>query len=199
MALLLSLRGSVSLYQGEELGLTEAMLDEDDLRDPFGIAYWPEFRGRDGSRTPMPWSAGTAHGGFTTAQAPWLPVPEAHRSMATDSQEADESSMLHAFRRFLHWRRGEPALVHGTLQPLALPSPLVGFIRDYEGQSVLAVFNLSDQAVPIDLTAFDRSPPMQGNGFEGCLDGNGRLQPFGVLFAELAAVSAPPPMADARR
>ena len=52
MALLLSLRGSVSLYQGEELGLTEAMLDDDDLRDPFGIAYWPEFRGRDGGLEP---------------------------------------------------------------------------------------------------------------------------------------------------
>ena len=55
MALLLSLRGSICLYQGEELGLTEAELAESDLHDPFGIAYWPEFRGRDGSRTPMPW------------------------------------------------------------------------------------------------------------------------------------------------
>ena len=54
VAFLLSLRGSVSLYQGEELGLPEAYLTEGDLRDPFGIAFWPEFRGRDGSRTPMP-------------------------------------------------------------------------------------------------------------------------------------------------
>ena len=54
MALQLSLRGSVLVYQGEELGLTEAELGWDDLQDPFGIAYWPEFCGRDGSRTPMP-------------------------------------------------------------------------------------------------------------------------------------------------
>ena len=54
MALLLSLRGSVSLYQGEELGLTDAELEEHQLQDPFGIAYWPEFRGRDGSRCRTP-------------------------------------------------------------------------------------------------------------------------------------------------
>ncbi len=89
MALLLSLRGSVCLYQGEELGLPEADLAEADLRDPFGIAYWPEFRGRDGSRTPMPWVAAERHGGFTTAATPWLPMPPAHRVLAADAQEAD--------------------------------------------------------------------------------------------------------------
>src|SRR6185312_12903681 len=70
MALLLSLRGSVSIYQGEELGLPEAELAAEHLKDPFGIAYWPEFRGRDGSRTPMPWRNGAPHGGFTAADTP---------------------------------------------------------------------------------------------------------------------------------
>jgi alpha-glucosidase len=194
MALLLSLRGSVCLYQGEELGLTEAVLAESDLRDPFGIAYWPAFRGRDGSRTPMPWNAGAAHGGFTSAPAAWLPVPNAHRSLAVDVQEADGSSLLQAFRRFLHWRRGVPALVRGTLLPVVLPSPLVGFVREYDGQRVLAVFNLSDQPALLDWAA---SAAMAGNGFEECLGGDGQLRPFGVLFAELAAVAASAPMAHA--
>jgi alpha-glucosidase len=194
MALLLSLRGSVCLYQGEELGLTEAVLAESDLRDPFGIAYWPAFRGRDGSRTPMPWDAGAPHGGFTAAAAPWLPVPEAHRSLAVDVQEADGSSLLHAFRRFLHWRRGVPALVRGTLRPVALPAPLVGFVREYNGQRVLAVFNLSDQPVMFN---WSEHAAMAGNGFEECLDGDGRLQPFGVLFADLAEVTTSAPMANA--
>jgi len=194
MALLLSLRGSVCLYQGEELGLTEAVLSEGDLRDPFGIAYWPEFRGRDGSRTPMPWRAAAAHGGFTSAEAPWLPVPEAHRSLAVDVQEADGSSLLHAFRRFLHWRRGVPALMRGTLRVVDLPSPLVGFEREYDGQRVLAVFNLSDQAVSLDRADYRA---MEGNGFEACLDDAGWLQPFGVLFAQLAAMVTPAPMARA--
>jgi alpha-glucosidase len=190
MALLLSLRGSVCLYQGEELGLTEAELAESDLRDPFGIAYWPEFRGRDGSRTPMPWQAGAPHGGFTTADTPWLPVPHAHRTRAVDAQEADRSSLLHAFRRFLHWRRGVTALVRGTLLPLTLPEPLVGFVREHEGQRVLAVFNLSDQPVALDLPADELGSPMQGSGFEDCFSGAGRLQPFGVLFADLTVAEA---------
>jgi alpha-glucosidase len=192
MALLLSLRGSVCLYQGEELGLTEAELAEGDLRDPFGIAYWPEFRGRDGSRTPMPWTAGADQAGFTTAAAAWLPVAEAHRAMAVDAQAADGSSLLQAFRRFLHWRRGVPALVYGTLRPLALPEPLVGFVREHEGQLVLAVFNLSNQSVLLD--GLSVGMELCGSGFDGCLDSDGRLGPFGVHFAVLATVEA---MADA--
>ena len=55
IALLTSLRGSVCIYQGEELGLTEADIPFERLQDPYGIAFWPEFKGRDGCRTPMPW------------------------------------------------------------------------------------------------------------------------------------------------
>ena len=183
MALQMSLRGSVCLYQGEELGLTEAELAHGDLRDPFGIAYWPEFRGRDGSRTPMPWHADAEHGGFTTAEAPWLPMPPVHRALAVNLQEADRLSSLHAFRRFLHWRRGVPALVHGTLVPVGLPSPLVGFVREYQGLRMLAVFNLSDQAALLDLAA--PGSTMAAPGFEACRGSNGYLQPFGVLFHQL--------------
>jgi alpha-glucosidase len=190
MALQLSLRGSVCLYQGEELGLTEAELAEDDLRDPFGIAYWPEFRGRDGSRTPMPWRSDAAHAGFTEG-TPWLPVPEAHRATAVEAQEADSSSLLHAFRRFLHWRRAVPALVHGSLRPVALPAPLVGFVREHEGQRVLAVFNLSDRAVALGAGLAEMGVLMEGSGFESCLGRDGFLQPFGVMFAEVATAAVP--------
>src|SRR3546814_7031405 len=61
MALLLSLRGSVCLYQGEELGLPEAELRYEDLVDPYGVTFWPEFKGRDGCRTPMPWQSEAHH------------------------------------------------------------------------------------------------------------------------------------------
>ena len=69
------LPGTLCLYQGEELGLPQAELGYDDLRDPFGMAFWPEFPGRDGGRTPMPWIGGARHAGFTDAETPWLPVP----------------------------------------------------------------------------------------------------------------------------
>jgi len=149
MALQLTLRGSVLVYQGEELGLTEAELSEDQLQDPFGIAHWPAFRGRDGCRTPMPWIGGAQHGGFSSA-APWLPVPDAHLALAVDVQEQDQFRLLHDWRRFLAYRRAHPALTRGRLRVLDLPEPLVGFIRHDAYEQVLCLFNLStaNAAVP---------------------------------------------------
>lgn len=184
MALLLSLRGSVCLYQGEELGLPDAELAEEDLRDPFGIAYWPAFRGRDGSRTPMPWVSAAANAGFTTAIKPWLPVPEAHRPLAVDRQDGDPGSLLHAYRRFLRWRRGVPALRLGSLTPLQLPDPLVGFLREHDGRRIAAVFNLADRPVTdADLPAGD---PLPDSGFDGPRD---TIEPHGVRFIAVPAMA----------
>jgi alpha-glucosidase len=189
MALLLSLRGSVSLYQGEELGLTEAELAWDQLRDPFGIAYWPEFRGRDGSRTPIPWRADAPNGGFTAAE-PWLPAPASHRPLAVDRQEADRNSLLHAFRRFLAWRQQHPALIRGWLEPLDLAEPLVGFIRELEQQRILVLFNLSGTPVTACLTGFEALRPMPESGCSAQLrDGAIRLPPFGTFFGAMASVA----------
>ncbi len=190
IALLLSLRGSVTLYQGEELGLTEAVLDADDLRDPFGIAYWPEFRGRDGSRTPMPWDGRRPHAGFTEG-TPWLPVAAAHVSSAVQTQEADAMSLLHDVRRFLAWRRGQPALLHGALHPLPLPAPLVGFVREHEGERVLAAFNLSGAPALLELDGFEGVRPCHQSGFAAeAVDGLAILQPYAAFFARLAPAEA---------
>ena len=73
-SLLMTLKGSICLYEGEELGLTEADIAFEDLQDPYGIEFWPEFKGRDGCRTPMVWQAGAVNAGFSTAEKTWLPV-----------------------------------------------------------------------------------------------------------------------------
>ncbi len=148
MALQLTLRGSVLVYQGEELGLPEAELSAEQLRDPFGIAYWPEFRGRDGCRTPMPWVSDAAHAGFS-AGAPWLPVPEAHAALAVDAQEADAGALLQEWRRFLSYRRAHPVLAHGDTEMLALPAPLIGFVRSDANERVVCLFNVSGEGVEV--------------------------------------------------
>ncbi len=148
MALQLTLRGSVLVYQGEELGLPEAELSAEQLRDPFGIAYWPEFRGRDGCRTPMPWVSEAAHAGFS-AGAPWLPVPEAHAALAVDAQEADAGALLQEWRRFLSYRRAHPVLAHGDTEMLALPAPLIGFVRSDANERVVCLFNVSGEGVEV--------------------------------------------------
>jgi alpha-glucosidase len=150
LSLLLSLRGSVCIYQGEELGLTQAELALEQLRDPFGIAYWPEFPGRDGSRTPMPWHHNLPNAGFSTA-VPWLPIPAEHIPLAADAQEADPGSLLHVWRDMLRFRRAHPALVSGALTPLATPEPCIGFVRDHADERMLCLFNLSAQTTRLTL------------------------------------------------
>lgn len=148
---LLCLRGSVCIYQGEELGLTEATLTFDQLRDPFGINYWPEFRGRDGSRTPMPWRHDIPHGGFTEGDHPWLPIPGDHYALAVSQQEDNDGSLLNFWRDMLALRRAYPALIKGSLIPMELPKPLVGFIREYDSERLVCLFNLADETVTVDM------------------------------------------------
>ena len=143
--LLLSLRGSACLYQGEELGLTEAEVAFEDLQDPYGIRFWPGFKGRDGCRTPMPWAADAPLGGFTTAARAWLPPAPAHLRMAVDTQEDAADSVLAHYRRVLRWRRGVAPLVRGTITLLDAPENLLAFARVWEGETVIAAFNLSDR------------------------------------------------------
>lgn len=142
VALLLSLRGGVCLYQGEELGLTEADLPFEALRDPFGLAFYPDFKGRDGCRTPMPWSAAEANGGFTRA-VPWLPAIREHLAQAVDRQEADTGSVLHFTRRMLALRRQSPALRHGTLTLLDDAPGLIRFERRHGPDCMVCRFNPS--------------------------------------------------------
>ncbi len=140
--LLACLRGTACLYQGEELGLDEAEVPYELLHDPVGITFWPLMKGRDGCRTPMPWQTDAPQAGFTTGH-PWLPVPEAHRARAVDVQHAAPDSVLATLRRFLTWRREQPALVVGDWQRLDAPEPLLAFARNGGGQDLVCAFNLS--------------------------------------------------------
>jgi alpha-glucosidase len=148
VALACSLRGSVCLYQGEELGLVEADVAYEQLRDPYGIAFWPNFKGRDGCRTPLPWND-ALNAGFSTG-TPWLPVAKAHRAFAVSAQEADPHSSLNAARGFLRWRKRHPALLHGAIRFLDAPEPILAFVRECDDQRLLLAFNLSDAPIAWD-------------------------------------------------
>jgi alpha-glucosidase len=150
-ALVASLRGTVCFYQGEELGLPEAELAFDDLRDPFGIAFWPAFKGRDGCRTPMPWNDG-AGAGFSSA-APWLPISEAHRALAVSGQDGDPNSVLNGFREFMRWRRNHDTLRVGSIRFLDAPEPVLVFAREHAGRTLLAAFNLGVRATSVPTPA----------------------------------------------
>ncbi len=174
LALLLSLRGSASIYQGEELGLTEASLPFEALRDPYGKAFWPAFKGRDGSRTPMPWRADKPHAGFTTGE-PWLPVPEEHLPLAVDRQESDPQSVLRFCRRFLAWRKTQPALLQGDLHLLPVEGEVLAFERRHGEQRLLCLFNCAGAAASVELAAGFR--PVEAHGCTATVVGGQVLLP----------------------
>jgi len=186
IALVCSLRGSVCLYQGEELGLGEAEVPYEALRDPYGIAFWPNFKGRDGCRTPMPWTA-DADAGFSRGE-PWLPIAPEHRARSVATQDADPASVLHAARAFLRWRKALPALLHGDIRFLDAPEPILAFTRSLDGATLLVAFNLSQSPVHWALPAGTNARPLASHGLVSgrVMDDQMSLPARGVLFAELA-------------
>ncbi|OSQ49337.1 beta-galactosidase BglA [Marivita geojedonensis] len=148
--LLMCLRGSVCLYQGEELGLPEAEVGFEDLQDPYGIEFWPEFKGRDGCRTPMVWQASNQNGDFTTGQ-PWLPVSHDHLHRTVQQQEDDPAAILHHYRRAIAFRHAQPALAKGDHDGVKSTDTIVHFTRSYEGATIFCAFNLSDQPATMDM------------------------------------------------
>ncbi|WP_420398044.1 alpha-glucosidase family protein [Nioella sp.] len=176
-ALLLSLRGSACLYQGEELGLTEAYVPFEHLQDPYGIRFWPKFKGRDGCRTPMPWVTDNANGGFSEGK-PWLPVAVEHLSHSVSAQEGKADSILAFYRRMIRFRTSEPALAKGDFTLLTAADGILSFTRQHAGRTVLCMFNLSDSPRDIDLPDGDWTP--LAAPFDGTLQ---TLGPWQALYA----------------
>ncbi|PHP67816.1 alpha-glucosidase [Zhengella mangrovi] len=169
---LLTLRGSACLYQGEELGLPEADLSFEDLQDPYGIRFWPKFKGRDGCRTPMVWTAQGANGGFSTAARPWLPVPADHLPLAVSEQAGRPDSLLEFYRHLLAFRRDHPALAKGGFTVLDLGPELLAFRRDLDAESLLCVFNFATARTAVDLPGSMTARSLDGHGFGGTLHAN---------------------------
>ncbi len=147
MLLLACLRGNIFLYNGEELGLTQADIPFERLRDREAIANWPLTLGRDGARVPMPWTAAAPNLGFSSGQ-PWLPVAEDFDALAVDRQEGDPASQLHLTRQLLAFRAAHDALTVGRLTVIEASETLLAFERAVPGERLLCVFNFA--ADPVD-------------------------------------------------
>ena len=139
--LLLCLRGSICLYQGEELGLSEADVPFDALQDPYGIEFWPEFKGRDGCRTPIVWEQSNQNAGFSSG-TPWLPVDDAHLPQTVSTQEADPNGLLHHYRAMIAGRRTHPALHHGTQTDMRAQGNVLTFQRIEATETLFCAFNM---------------------------------------------------------
>ena len=165
-AMLLSFEGTIYLYQGEELGQTETEIEFHELTDPPGITFWPDYKGRDGCRTPMVWDGSDA-GGFTSG-VPWLPVKPAQLARNVASQEGVAGSVLEVYRAMLAFRRGATALQTGRTRFHDVPEPVLMFDRRLEGSALTCVFNLSAGTVHVgakgELTGISQNAAMGDDG-----------------------------------
>lgn len=186
ISLLLSLRGMLCFYQGEELGLTEVDIPREKIQDPYGIAMWPAFKGRDGCRTPMPWKKSAKYAGFSDVE-PWLPLGEDHSDRAVDCQEDDPQSVLNHFRRAMRFRQKHSALLKGDIQFLDAPDNMLAFKRQARSETLLCLFNLSAQSQSFDLAAYKNYHVVADQSFAYDVGTQTiTLEAYGFLFVKLA-------------
>jgi len=185
-ALCASLRGTPCLYQGEELGLTQADVPFEKLQDPYGIRFWPKYKGRDGCRTPMPWSRNAAHGGFSAAE-PWLPVADDHLALAAFEQDKDDTSILNRNRAFYAWRQKQEPLKKGDMHFQDSEGETLVFTRSHAGETVLCAFNLGTDPVTVSVPELNLST-LDAPGFTGAIDGTTiTLQGLDAVFARVTS------------
>jgi alpha-glucosidase len=145
LLMLLTLRGTPVLYQGDEIGLTDTTLERDDLLDPVGLRYWPAYAGRDPVRTPMPWRDGPGGGFCPPGVRPWLPLGDPAAGTVAD-QALDPASTLAFTRDLIALRRASPDLSSGEM--VVAPSG-PGVWRWRRGERTTVVLNLSDAEVRV--------------------------------------------------
>jgi len=141
--LLLTLRGTPTIYQGEELGLTDVPIPPDLVQDPWEKNLPGLGLGRDPVRTPMPWDH-SRQAGFTAGQ-PWLPIGVANAACHAAAQEGDPASILSLYRKLTALRRSEPALVAGDHIPVAATDEVLAYERRDGARGLLIVLNLCDR------------------------------------------------------
>jgi alpha-glucosidase len=180
LAALTAMRGTVFLYQGDELGLPDGHVPFERLKDPFAIAAYAGGPGRDGARTPMPWTSAAPMGGFTAAPDAWLPMDPSHLPLAIERQETRDESMLNFTRRLLACRKASEALKTGVALPLTSPDNVLAFERVSEGERVCCYFELGGQPATV---SFPGAPC----GTALLLEDGARLGDGGVELAPYAS------------
>jgi alpha-glucosidase len=189
-AMLLTLRGTPFLYQGEEIGMQEVWFRKGEVLDPVGRKYWPFHPGRDGARTPMQWTA-AKNAGFSDAE-PWLCVHRDYQTLNVAYQEKAPDSLLNFYKKLLWLRKANPALHAGTYRPCdGVPEGVFSYIREGETQRILVALNFTSKSMRFTIK------PSGGNKEARLLlshpgrDGASiridsvELGPYGILLAEM--------------
>jgi len=147
--LLLTLRGTPTIYQGEELGLTDAAVPPELVQDPWEKNVPGLGLGRDPVRTPMPWDCGP-NAGFTTGR-PWLPIDPDNAPANVAAQQDDPASTLSLYRSLLALRRSEPALTTGAYVPVTASDTILAYERRDAGRRLIIALNFTGEPQSFDI------------------------------------------------
>jgi alpha-glucosidase len=146
--LLLTLRGTPTIYFGDEIGMADVPIPPDRVQDPFEKNVPGMGLGRDPERTPMQWS-GAPHAGFTTG-TPWLPLAADYREVNVETQRCDPASMLALHQRLLALRHAEPALSVGSWTPIEAEGDVLAYVREHGDSRFLIALNLGASPASLD-------------------------------------------------
>ncbi|MGH3089639.1 MAG: alpha-amylase family glycosyl hydrolase [Rubrobacteraceae bacterium] len=150
--LLLTLRGTPTIYYGDEIGMTDGDIPPELERDPVAKTV-PGF-GRDPERTPMQWNA-SENAGFSDGE-PWLPVAENHREINVEAQQKDPYSMLTLHSKLIALRRSEDALSVGSYSLFEVRNDLLAYVREHDGHRFLVALNFGDEGSSFETTVRGR-------------------------------------------
>lgn len=139
--LLLTLRGTPTIYYGDEIGLADVPIPADRVQDPRELREPGIGLGRDPVRTPMAWDA-SSHAGFTDGD-PWLPLHQDWTGRNVTAQDADPGSMLSLYRALLKLRREEQALAVGAIGSITSSEHVLAFQRNHGADRLQIILNLS--------------------------------------------------------
>jgi alpha-glucosidase len=181
LGVLAAARGTMLLYQGDELGLPDGDVPFALLRDPATRRFHPDYLQRDGSRTPMPWLGSAPHAGFTTGD-PWLPLGPMHSSLAVDVQERTEDSTLAVARALVALRRREEALRIGDMRVIETPDPLLCLERSHGSRVIRCTFNVSHEPAMIPRSDAGHGASLFARGATVDSEGRTRLEAYGFDF-----------------
>lgn len=149
--LLLTLRGTPTLYYGDEIGMTDVPIPPERVRDPWERNLPGQGLGRDPERTPMQWDASPG-AGFTPGE-PWLPVADDFRRVNVEAERGDPGALLSFYRRLISLRRAEPALAVGAWEPVDAEGDVLAYVRAERASRFLVALNLGGVAAGLRLAA----------------------------------------------
>jgi alpha-glucosidase len=143
--LLLTLPGTLTIYYGEEIGMTNALIRAEDVQDPAEKRQPGIGMGRDPERTPLTWDS-SEKAGFTQGR-PWLPIGADHQTVNVEVEESDEASILNLYRRLIALRRAYPILEGGQLGVLTTLGDLLCYERSDGSQRLVVLLNLGQSPI----------------------------------------------------